>query len=480
MTEPLPTSDTGVTSVAQNHYHSLTNTRVNEHETRLVAVETSPLTITDTSVVATQAAMLALVAQVGDVAIRSDLNRSYILRAEPATVLANWSELLTPTDTVLSVAGKVGAVTLTPADAGAIPASLSTATTNEVLRSAGAGTWVAAAIPNNNFPGRVGAADLGPIPVPANTIVGRTAAGSLGALTVAEVKTTLAYTLADIGAAPAPPVDVQAFSAIGSSTWTKPIAPAGMAPYAEVSVFIIGGGSGGGSGRRGASATVRCGGGGGAGGSVLDRTYPVAVVPASVTVTVAAGSPGGAAVGADNTNGAAGGSVGATSFGSMLQIAGSFTAGGGTATGGGGGGGFGGNPSGGPGGTASGSGGVGGSAVSAVVAGGGGGAGGGITSGNVAAGGGSGGTQTAASRAGGTGGSAGGTGGVPAVVSAANEPIGSPGSGGGGASNTAAAGAGGDGASYGGGGGGGGASLNGFASGAGGAGGQGLVVVITR
>lgn len=71
-----------------------------------------PLAITDTFVAATQAAMLALVAEVGDVAVRTDLGRTYILQAEPASSLANWQEVRTPTDAVLSVDGRTGAVTL--------------------------------------------------------------------------------------------------------------------------------------------------------------------------------------------------------------------------------------------------------------------------------------------------------------------------------------------------------------------------------
>jgi hypothetical protein len=70
------------------------------------------LAITTTQVVSTQSAMLALTAQVGDVAVRTDLNKSFILTATPATTLGNWQELLTPTDAVLSVDGSTGAVTL--------------------------------------------------------------------------------------------------------------------------------------------------------------------------------------------------------------------------------------------------------------------------------------------------------------------------------------------------------------------------------
>ena len=45
--------------------------------------------ITDTYVVATEAAMLTLDAQKGDVAIRSDLNKSFVLQSTPASTLAN-------------------------------------------------------------------------------------------------------------------------------------------------------------------------------------------------------------------------------------------------------------------------------------------------------------------------------------------------------------------------------------------------------
>ena len=70
------------------------------------------LAITTTQVVNSQSAMLALTAQTGDVAVRTDVNKSFILTATPASTLANWQELLTPTDSVLSVDGSTGAVSL--------------------------------------------------------------------------------------------------------------------------------------------------------------------------------------------------------------------------------------------------------------------------------------------------------------------------------------------------------------------------------
>ena len=62
--------------------------------------------------------MLALTAEIGDIAVRTDLNKSFILKTSPASTLANWQELLTPTDSVVSVAGKTGVVTLSAADVG--------------------------------------------------------------------------------------------------------------------------------------------------------------------------------------------------------------------------------------------------------------------------------------------------------------------------------------------------------------------------
>ena len=76
------------------------------------------IAISETSVVNTQAAMLALSAEIGDVCVRTDLSKSFILKAEPASTLANWQELLNPESPVQSVAGKVGAVTLNKSDVG--------------------------------------------------------------------------------------------------------------------------------------------------------------------------------------------------------------------------------------------------------------------------------------------------------------------------------------------------------------------------
>lgn len=71
------------------------------------------LALTDVSVVGSQVAQLALTAEEGDVAIRTDLNKSYIHNGGTSGTMSDWSELLTPTDAVLSVNGQTGIVSLT-------------------------------------------------------------------------------------------------------------------------------------------------------------------------------------------------------------------------------------------------------------------------------------------------------------------------------------------------------------------------------
>jgi hypothetical protein len=55
------------------------------------------IAITDTFVVGSESAMLGLTAQKGDIAVRTDEAKTYILQTEPATTLANWVHLPNPT-----------------------------------------------------------------------------------------------------------------------------------------------------------------------------------------------------------------------------------------------------------------------------------------------------------------------------------------------------------------------------------------------
>lgn len=70
-----------------------------------------------TQVVDSESAMLNLPAVAGNMVIRTDLGKTFVLAEEPANVLENWVELVTSSD-VQSVNGKTGNVTLTKADVG--------------------------------------------------------------------------------------------------------------------------------------------------------------------------------------------------------------------------------------------------------------------------------------------------------------------------------------------------------------------------
>jgi hypothetical protein len=76
-----------------------------------------PLAINDVFTVVSQAAMLALTAQRGDVAIRTDVARSFILSTDSPATLADWKQITAGGD-VVSVAGRTGSVVLTATDVG--------------------------------------------------------------------------------------------------------------------------------------------------------------------------------------------------------------------------------------------------------------------------------------------------------------------------------------------------------------------------
>ena len=74
------------------------------------------IAINETFVVNSEAEMIALTAERGDVAVRTDLNKSFILKTDDPTLATNWQELLTPTDAVTTVNGQSGNVVLTTTD----------------------------------------------------------------------------------------------------------------------------------------------------------------------------------------------------------------------------------------------------------------------------------------------------------------------------------------------------------------------------
>jgi hypothetical protein len=61
---------------------------------KIPAGQIPAIAINDTFVVNSASELLALTAEIGDIAVRTDLNKSFILAAEPATNANNWIELL--------------------------------------------------------------------------------------------------------------------------------------------------------------------------------------------------------------------------------------------------------------------------------------------------------------------------------------------------------------------------------------------------
>lgn len=110
-------SGTGLTGVEKTANKGAANGYASLDAAGLVPTTQLPgLALTDVHTVGTEAAQIALVAQEGDIAIRTDLNKTYVHNGGTAGTMADWSELLTPTDTVTSVNGKTGAVTLSTTD----------------------------------------------------------------------------------------------------------------------------------------------------------------------------------------------------------------------------------------------------------------------------------------------------------------------------------------------------------------------------
>lgn len=123
-------------------------------------------------------------------------------------------------------------------------------------------------------------------------------------------------TLVTIPGASGGSVDIQSFTATGTSTWTMP------AGVNQVRVICLGAGGGGGGG--GASvSTARNGGAGGGGGAATVAIFDATDLTSTVTVTVGTGGThgNGASAGA-NADGTAGSNGGHSSFGSYLRAGG--------------------------------------------------------------------------------------------------------------------------------------------------------------
>jgi hypothetical protein len=76
-----------------------------------------PISFTSTTVVSNDVDMVGLSsATVGSIAIRTDLNKNFVLSTLPASTLTNWVELLTPAAPVQTVNGYTGSINLSKVD----------------------------------------------------------------------------------------------------------------------------------------------------------------------------------------------------------------------------------------------------------------------------------------------------------------------------------------------------------------------------
>ena len=80
------------------------------------------LQVTNVFTAESEEAMLALEADTGDICIRTDESKTYILTAEPASTLSNWTEI-TLAGSVESVNNKTGVVNIDAADVNAVEAN---------------------------------------------------------------------------------------------------------------------------------------------------------------------------------------------------------------------------------------------------------------------------------------------------------------------------------------------------------------------
>ncbi|WP_343586157.1 pyocin knob domain-containing protein [Flavobacterium sp.] len=83
---------------------------------KLISSQIPSITINDTFVVDSQVEMLSLNVETGDIAVRSDLSKCFILKGSNPELLEDWQELLTPTSDVTTVFGRNGSVTAQTGD----------------------------------------------------------------------------------------------------------------------------------------------------------------------------------------------------------------------------------------------------------------------------------------------------------------------------------------------------------------------------
>jgi hypothetical protein len=93
---------------------------------KLASIILPDLSITNVNVVSSEAEMLALTnANIGDVAIRTDISETFILSTANYGTLADWKLILTPHDAVTTVNGQTGNVIIGMSDISGLSTALS-------------------------------------------------------------------------------------------------------------------------------------------------------------------------------------------------------------------------------------------------------------------------------------------------------------------------------------------------------------------
>lgn len=191
------------------------------------------LSLTTVSVVANSGAMIALVAQQGDVAIRTDLSKTFVRNASSNGDATDWTELQTPTDSVLSVAGRTGVITLTKTDVGLANVDntsdankpVSTATTTALDGKAATGIIAASGLTSATA-----------------TITGRTTAGTgaVEELTGTQATALLnSFTLTSKGLVPAPSTLLGKFLK-DDGTWATPATAVTFQDLSDTDNYSVG------------------------------------------------------------------------------------------------------------------------------------------------------------------------------------------------------------------------------------------------
>jgi hypothetical protein len=92
---PISTKKTTLAGILAAFRNVPSGLAILDENGKIPTTQLPPLAINNTFVVNSESALLSLVAEIGDVAVRTDLNKSFILAAEPSSIVNNWVELVT-------------------------------------------------------------------------------------------------------------------------------------------------------------------------------------------------------------------------------------------------------------------------------------------------------------------------------------------------------------------------------------------------